>query len=376
MTPMYRIATLTVLFHLSFAGARVTLSLFALKLGASPFTVGAVISMVAVVPMLFSITWGRYVDRVGVRVPMHIGTAASLAGLALALAVPRMETLYVSGALVGSGFYLSHIAVSQASGLIGKPEERVRNFTLLALAFSAASFLGPVIAGLSIDAIGHRLTFCALAMPLLAVIAIMLVQPLAVPRPTSARKDAGEKRIADLIRMPAMRRVFVVSGMLSIAWDLFSFVMPIHGSNLGLSASTVGLILGAFGAAVFIVRLALPLLFRRASEWNLLIGAMFLSGAVLGVMPFVTEVPLLIALAFVLGIGLGGAQPMIMSLIYDRAPQGRAAEALGVRTLLINFSQTGIPLMFGAVGAALGMAPVFWTIALALVSGGWYARRP
>jgi hypothetical protein len=46
-----------------------------------------------------------------------------------------------------------------------------------------------------------------------------------------------------------------------------------------------------------------------------------------------------------------------------------------VRTLLLNFSQAGIPLMFGALGAALGMAPVFWTMALSLVAGGWYAQR-
>jgi hypothetical protein len=48
---------------------------------------------------------------------------------------------------------------------------------------------------------------------------------------------------------------------------------------------------------------------------------------------------------------------------------------VGVRTLLLNFSQSGIPLMFGAVGAALGMAPVFAVMALALGAGGWYARR-
>jgi hypothetical protein len=48
---------------------------------------------------------------------------------------------------------------------------------------------------------------------------------------------------------------------------------------------------------------------------------------------------------------------MIMSLLYNEAPAGRGGEAIGVRMLLLNFSQTGIPLLFGALGAALGMAP-------------------
>lgn len=375
MTSMYRIALLTVLVHLAFAGARVTISLFALKLGATAFTVGLVMALVAAVPMLFAVSWGRYVDRIGIRKPMYLGACALLLGLLAAFAVPRLETLFLSSALVGSGFYMCHIAVSQASGLIGKPEARTRNFSILALAFSTASFLGPVIAGFAIDAIEYRLTFLALTAPLWALLAIMMFQPLNVPRPAHVLRAAGERNLMDLVRYPGMRRVFVVSGTLSIAWDVFSFIIPIHCSRLNFSASTVGMILGVFGAAVFVVRTIVPLVAGHVKEWNLLIGAMLLSGAALALVPFVTSVPLLMLLAFVLGIGLGGAQPMIMSLIYDKAPPGRAGEAVGVRTLLINFSQTGIPLMFGAVGAALGMQPVFWTVALVLIGGAIYARR-
>src|SRR6185503_2235761 len=132
-------------------------------------------------------------------------------------------------------------------------------------------------------------------------------------------------------------------------------VVPIHGSNIGLSATTIGIILGAFGAAVFIVRMALPLFARRVSAWRMLIAAMAISGMTLLAFPLVAGVPLLIALAFVLGAGIGGTQPLIMSLLYEKAPPGRGAEVLSVRTWLINASQTGVPLTFGALGAALGM---------------------
>jgi predicted MFS family arabinose efflux permease len=203
----------------------------------------------------------------------------------------------------------------------------------------------------------------------------MFARPINVPRHAAALKAGEKKRLNDLLRIPTLRRVFVVSGLLSMAWDLFTFVMPIHGSRLGLSASTIGLILGCFGAAVFVVRLALPALVHRLSEWKMLIAAMFISGLGLAMLPLVSDVALLMALAFVLGMGLGGAQPMIMALLYNKAPPGRGGEAVGVRTLLLNLSQAGIPLMFGALGAALGMAPVFWSMAAALLAGGWYARR-
>jgi hypothetical protein len=55
---------------------------------------------------------------------------------------------------------------------------------------------------------------------------------------------------------------------------------------------------------------------------------------------------------------------------------GRGAEVLSVRTWLINVSQTGVPLAFGAVGAVLGMLPVFWAMGASLLVVGWYSTRP
>jgi hypothetical protein len=34
-----------------------------------------------------------------------------------------------------------------------------------------------------------------------------------------------------------------------------------------------------------------------------------------------------------------------------------------------------MPLLFGAVGAALGMTPVFWAISGALMAGGFFANH-
>jgi MFS family permease len=373
---LYLVALLTVLLHLAFAGARVNLSLYALHLGASPATVGIVISLLAVVPMFYAVRWGRYVDRVGVRAPMYMGVFMLLAALAVGWIVPQLEALFVVSVLAGCGFSIFHIAAHQACGLIGKPTDRAHNFSVLALAFSTSGVLGPMLAGFSIDEIGHRHTFLLLSGALAVMLVVMVMRPIDVPRHTTTLKPGEQRRTADLLRIKSLRQVFVASALLSMAWDLFTFVMPIHGSNLGLSATTIGLILGCFGGAVFVVRLVLPLVIRRVSEWRMLVSAMFATGLALAMVPLVTNAAWLMVLAFLLGVGLGGAQPMIMALLYNQAPLGRGAEAVGVRTLLLNFSQTGIPLTFGALGAAMGMAPVFVAMGLALALGGWYAGKP
>jgi hypothetical protein len=64
-----------------------------------------------------------------------------------------------------------------------------------------------------------------------------------------------------------------------------------------------------------------------------------------------------------------------MSLIYATAPAGRAGEAVGIRAVVLNASHTVLPLLFGGLGATLGMYPVFWSMSTALAAGGWFANR-
>jgi hypothetical protein len=66
---------------------------------------------------------------------------------------------------------------------------------------------------------------------------------------------------------------------------------------------------------------------------------------------------------------------MVMTLLYDTSPPGRQGEALGVRTTVMNASHTVLPLAFGALGAALGMFPVFWAMAALLGAGAWFVNR-
>jgi len=369
------IVLLTILLHLAFAGIRVTLSLFALHLQASTLAVGILISLLAAVPLLFAVGWGRTIDRIGVRTPLFIGAGGVLGALLLVVALPRLETLFVASALAGSGFMLVHICVSQAAGLLGTPEDRPRNFSLLALAFSTSGFIGPTISGFAIDLVGHRMTFLLLGISVVAGLALLVAYPVRLPAHPAPAQGAGRKRVIDLLRIPNLRRAFIASAVLSMAWDLFTFVTPIHGTRLGLSASTIGLILGAFGAAIFAVRLLLPLIVHRLSEWPLLIGGMLATGAAMAVFPLITSVPLLMGVAFLIGLAIGGTQPMIMSVLYNTAPPGRGGEVVGVRTFLLNLTQAGMPLLFGAVGATLGMTPVFWAMAAALLVGGIAVSR-
>jgi len=80
-------------------------------------------------------------------------------------------------------------------------------------------------------------------------------------------------------------------------------------------------------------------------------------------------VPMLVFAAFLLGLGLGSAQPLTIMLTYHHAPQGRSGEALGMRLTVNKITQIAIPLVFGGI-AFFGLYPVFWANAAFLLAGG------
>jgi MFS family permease len=363
--PLALVIALTVCVHAAYAGGRVAVSLLAVDLAASPFLIGVIMSLFAALPMLVSVMAGRWIDRVGMRGPMLLAAAAVAAGTALPAALPALPMLAAAAVVVGSGFMLYHIAVSNLVGAMGTAADRPRNFSLFSMGFSISGFGGPLAAGFAIDHLGFRAAFAILAALPLAAAVVLAWRGAHLPRPRPAER-AGERRLADLVRHRRMREIFLVSATLSTGWDLFTFVVPIYAAGIGHSASTIGVVMASFAIATFAVRLVLPALSRRFGEWTLLAAALFTGAAVYLAFPLTGLAGAMVALAFVLGIGLGSSQPMVMSLIYDAAPAGRAGEAVGVRTTLVNASQTFMPLVFGALGAVLGMAPLFFAMAVAM----------
>jgi len=372
---LWQLVVLTIFAHTAFNGSRVLVSLYAIHLHASAFTVGALMSSYALLPMLFAVSAGRLIDRSGARWPLFGASAAVALGVLLPYHWPRVETLYVAATLIGTGFMVFHVAVNQVVGAIGRAEERAANFSWLALGFSVSSSLGPLLTGFAIDAIGYLRTFLLLfLLPLTPLIVTWRNRP-ALPQPVERRADAGANRVTDLLRSRPLRRVFIASGLLNMAWDLYTFAIPIYGSRIGLSASTIGAVMGSFAISIFSVRLLLPIVIRHVLPWQVISAALLVSAAVYCIFPFFASVPPLVALSCTLGLGLGCSQPMVMALLYNTSPPGRQGEAVGVRTTVMNASSTALPLASGALGAALGMGPVFWAMAALLGAGAIFVNR-
>jgi predicted MFS family arabinose efflux permease len=149
--------------------------------------------------------------------------------------------------------------------------------------------------------------------------------------------------------------------------------LPILGHERGLSASAIGTVLASYAVTSAAVRLAIPFLAERLQPRWVMTGALTLTASVFLLYPWLDSTWAMAACAGTIGLGLGAIQPAVMSSLHTFAPPERQGEALGLRSTVIHFSTLVMPLGFGAAGAALGVAPVFWMTGAALSAGAWAA---
>jgi MFS family permease len=179
----------------------------------------------------------------------------------------------------------------------------------------------------------------------------------------------------DLLRNVPLRRLLMTAGIVETGLELSNFFLPIYARTLGFSASSIGMIMGAFATALLVVRTVMPRLVRFSSEERVLSGSLYVAAAASLAFPFARGFVEITAVAFVLGLGLGCGSPLSMVLAYNRAPAGRSGEAIGIRQTVNKVTETVMPIVFGALGTAIGMGPVFWMGGAMLSVGGWLIGR-
>jgi MFS family permease len=364
--------------HAVMAGLRMAVPLQLLREGYSPLSVGVLLALFAAAPVLLALYAGRLADRHGYHRPVGIAAALAAAGAALAVAATlvtggwHFALLCAAATVAGTGANLGMLAIQRSAGLIARDGvERVQLFSWLGIAPSMANVVGPIAAGLAIDAAGFGAAYALLlALPLVSVLAARRVPRMAPAPPRPVGSTAW-----DLLRTPGMARLLAVNWLLSMCWDVHSFAVPLLGHERGLSATTIGLVLASFTLAVSAVRVVIPLLAHRLREGPVLRGAMLGTAAVFVVYPLAPTAWAMAGCAVVLGVLLGSVQPMVLNRLHRITPDGRHGEALGLRSMAINASSTLMPLLFGAAGALLGAAALFWAVAAAVGGGSALLRR-
>lgn len=372
---LYFTVIISVLNQTGLKGSKMLVALFAIEMGAGPAAIGLLIAMYAVFPLMLAVHAGRITDRIGMRLPMLLGSAGMTVALLLPFFFGNLASLYVSAALIGTSNIFFHVSCHNLVGAIGDGRNRTGNFATFSLGAAVSGMLGPVLAGLMVDSAGYAPTFLTLALIVAIPGIALLFYSRFIPQNARVKQDPQAGGIRELLSDRGLRNTVITSGLIITAIDLFNFYMPIYGRMIDLQASTIGWIVGTQAAAAFIVRLWMPKLAKRHTEERVLTWSLLMAGFTYLLFPVFEHPVVMAAVAFLLGLGLGCGQPLSIVLTYNYSPPGRAGEALGIRLAVNKATQVAVPLVFGSIGTAFGIFPVFWANAAFLLVGGALMAR-
>lgn len=382
---MRGVMALGALLFTSVVGCRVTTALAGVRLGLSPAVIGAIIAAFSLMPLLFSVRGGQLIDRIGVRLPMAGGALLSALGMAVCAALPHPGVLAAAACVIGLGNMAFNLGMQHAAGELGGASHRTANFNLMTMSFSVSGMCGPPIAGFVIDQAGHRAAFALLSM--LAVLVALGCYRFPFERHLPAgghsasiasggpQAPAALASALELLGERRLRELLFASLLIAAAWDAFQFLIPLHGHAIHLSAASVGLVIASFSSGSLMVRLMLPMLLGRlaAAQWVTL--AMTVCALGFAVLPFSGVLPVAMAMSFVLGMGPGIGQPLLMSALHTASPEGRAGAAAGLRMTLLALMQIVLPLVLGLIGTFIGISPLFWLYSAVAVAVILMLRR-
>ena len=360
--------------HACMMGLRMAAPLWALRNGYSETAVGVLLSLFALGAVLLALPAGRYTDLHGVMRPVRWSVLVAVIGTCLAVAFPVFPVLCLTSLLVGGASAAAVIALQRRVGrAVDTPASRRRAFSWLSIGSSFSGFLGPFAAGLMIDYAGFRVAFLGLALlPLGCWMLVRRVAELPPPERASLDKPAGAW---DLLRDATILRLMMANLVLSVAWDLHAFLVPLIGHERGLSASMIGFTLGSFAIAAVVVRLLLPMVAAQVDEWVMIVASMLIAVLAYGLYPLTLGPITMVLCSVVLGGGLGMVQPMVLSMLHHVTPEHRHGEVLGMRMMLTNVSSAALPLAFAAVASLIGVKGLFWLVSAISASGAASARR-
>ena len=347
-------------FHETYwASGRVLFVLYAVELGAQPATIGILAAAFSVFPVLLGVQVGRLSDRIGARRPLIFAAVLGGAGALIPHFAPGLPALFVAAVTIGLFDGMFVVSVQSLVGRLSNQENRARNYSKYTLVSASAAFVGPLLAGFSIDHAGHLNSFLFLAALMLVPLVMLSMQRGAMrggPRPAEHAKGGAMAMLADA----GVRRVLATSSLMAAGSSLYQFYMPVYGHSIGMSATSIGFLLAIYAAATFIARLLLPSLVARLREERVLSFTVYIAAASFLLIPLFNDIAILALISSILGFALGCSGPVIMMLMFVYSGEGRSGEGLGLKITMNHLTKLVSPVVFGAMGSAFGLFPMFW----------------
>jgi len=328
--------------------------------------------------------WGRLADRYG-RKPMlvraAIGMAVVMSMIGLARDVTDLVVLRLIAGLIGG--YASASIVMIGSQV---PKEKA-GWALGVLSTGALSgnLIGPLVGGFLPEFVGIRGTFFVggAMIAVAAITTILLIREDFDRASDGARRHRGTRIERGSSRWPVIAALLSTAMMVLLANMSIEPIITVYIGHLGVAlddqARIAGVIMACSALGSILTAARLGALADRVGSWNVIIGCLLLTGAVMVPQAFVTQWWQLAILRGLMGMTIAGLLPAIAKLIRHSVEEHNTGKVLGYLQSAQFSGQVIGPLIGGQVGAHFGLHPVFLVTGALLVFcagiNGWVKYR-
>jgi MFS family permease len=377
---------LQALISIALHGTRPIVSLYADSLGASAITIGLLVSSFALLPMLAAVSVGKWLDQYGSRKITLIGGGGILLAFIAPVIYPTIGMLFFSQFLIGLSHICTLLGLQKIVGnLPGNRDKLIATFSMMG---SLGELIGPLVSGYSYEYFGFQSAF--------SIFSILVVTTLGIGvfmkhdfwltgNSSSERKSSSSSSSSSskshkkeptwkLLGQIDLRKALIISGLVLYSKDLFVAYFPIYGSGLGMTPSTIGIILSIMAGMSISVRMIQFWLVQKFGRARILTTTLVISGFAFSMIPFASTPVIIAIMAGALGAGLGLGQPLSLVYALNVSTVERQGEVLGLRLTFNRGSQFAAPFLFGGIGGVAGLSPVFWISGCILILGAYFTR--
>ncbi len=348
----------------------------AIENGASSFEIGVIASIYALLPLLVAVPMGRWVGRLG-EIPLLVAGSLSFIALGIAFAFLNNVIAIALATAVAGVAHLSNVAASQAMVASRSPVHlQDHNFGYFSFSTSLGHTVGPVIGGLIAGSSGVLPESSTSAFAFASIVAALSLLPflffkgLAEVKSKAERDAAGSIKARDVMRRPGIKPAIWTSLAVASTNDVLVVILPLVGTEFGISPVTIGVILSLRSGSAMISRFFLGRSTARFGSARVMNYSIFISALLLFVSIFATSAITLGASMAVIGFLLGMGQPLTMSIVSKKTPIEERAMAISIRLFGNRFGQFIVPMGAGALAAPFGGGSVFIGLAVLIASAG------
>jgi MFS family permease len=273
--------------------------------------------------------------------------------------------------------HLSNVAASQAMVASRSPHElQDQNFGYFSFSTSMGHTFGPMLGGIIAGSSGvlprsstSAFVFASI-LALLAIVPFFLFKGLKEVRSQEERDAAGSIRARDVIKRPGIKPAIWTSLAVASTNDVLVVILPLVGTELGISPVVIGAILSIRSAAAMVSRFSLGRLTKRFGSASVMNFSIIISAVFLFASAYASTAVTLGVVMAIIGFLLGIGQPLTMSIVSKKTPIEERAMAISIRLFGNRLGQFLVPLGAGALAAPFGAGAVFVGLAALIASAG------